>query len=484
MTHHGPPHSGDPSMRPVFPLQLDRTAKTSLVEQIRHGISAAIHSGVLRPGARLPSWQALASQLGVARGTVREAYERLVDAQMIISAGSAGTHVAARPLKRRTEDAPLFDGSDLLAMRRSPNGAASIFQIGVPAPDAFPAKVIARLRARAVREEATVAPLYPETCGDLVLRREIAAHLAIARGMVCSVEQIIITSGFGAALGLIMHVLRSGGTTAWVEDPGFPYTREALRIAGVNAVPVPVDREGIDVERGIKLAPWATLAIVTPGQQAPLGTTLTLSRRLQLIDWASRSSAWIVEDDYLGELQLSGRAAPALASLDPEGRVIHVGSFSKTISPTLRLGFIVAPTPLVAAFTVAAHCLLPAPGPAVQRATAAFMREGHYLRHLRRMKRLYANRRDGLIAALDAKGFGGRQAGLSVLVELPDSATDTTVVRAALASGLAPAPLSVWYALPKHAPQGLLLGVSTASPERVEAACALLRQVVDTASSL
>lgn len=480
MKHHEPSQAIDEHMRPAFSLQLDRAAKTSLAEQIHHGIGTAIHSGVLRPGARLPSWQTLATQLGVARGTVREAYERLVDAQMIVSAGSAGTHVAARPLKRRKEELPAFDESDLLAMRRSPDGAASIFQIGVPAPDAFPGKLIARLRARAVREEATAAPLYPETSGDFALRREIAAHMAIARGIDCSVEQIIVTSGFAAALALTMHVLRAGGQTAWVEDPGFPYAREAMRIAGVRAVPVPVDGEGMDVESGIRLAPWATLAIVTPGQQAPLGPTLSLSRRLQLIEWASRSSAWIIEDDYLGELQLSGRAAPALASLDPEGRVIHVSSFSKTISPTLRLGFIVVPPPLVSAFTEAAHYMLPAPGPAVQRAISAFMREGHYLRHLRRMKRLYASRRSVLVAALNARGFSVRPAGLSVLVDLPASASDTAIVRAALSSGIAPAPLSVWYASPDSAKPGLLLGVSTASPERVEAACDRLRQVVDS----
>jgi GntR family transcriptional regulator/MocR family aminotransferase len=471
-------------MRPNFPLDIDRTAKTSLVEQLRHGISAAIHSGVLPPGARLPSWQALAAQLGVSRGTVREAYDRLVDAQMIVSSGSAGTHVAARPTKRRTEEMPVHDESDLLAMRRSPDGAPTIFQIGVPAPDAFPVKLIARLRARAVREEAADAPLYPDARGDLELRREIAAHVAISRGIDCSLEQIFITSGFGGALGLIMHVLRACGQTAWVEDPGFPYARQAMRIAGVTIVAVPVDREGIDVESGMRLGPEATLAMVTPGQQAPLGPTLSLARRLQLIEWASQSGAWIIEDDYLGELQLSGRAAPALASLDPEGRVIHVSSFSKTISPALRLGFIVAPPALVPSFAEAATCLMPAPGPAVQRATAAFMGEGHYLRHLRRMKRLYASRRDLLIASLKARGFSGRPAGLTILVELPESADDAAIVRTAAAFGIAPAPLSVWFESLDHARPGLLLGVSTAYSERVDAACDQLRLAVDAHSPM
>jgi GntR family transcriptional regulator/MocR family aminotransferase len=467
-------------MRPAFSLQLNRTAKTSLVEQIRHGIGTAIHGGVLRPGARLPSWQVLATQLGVARGTVRKAYERLVDARMIVSSGSAGTHVAAMPAKQRKEDTLGADETDGLDVRHRHAEGPAIFQMGVPAPDAFATQVFARLRAATAREEAVGSPMYPDGRGELALRREIAAHVAISRGMDCSVEQIFVTSGFGGALSLIMHVLRACGRTAWVEDPGFPYSRQAMRIAGVTTVPVPVDREGIDVDAGIQLAPQATLAMVTPAQQAPLGPALSHARRLHLIDWATSSGAWIIENDYLGDLQLSGRAAPALASLDPGGRIIHVGSFSRTISPSLRLGFIVAPAPLVPAFAEAATCLVPAPGTAVQRATAAFMGDGHYLRHLHRMKRLYAGRRDTLIDSLKARGIDGEPAGLAVLVHLPASADDTAIVRAAAAYGIAPAPLSAWFASQDRARPGMLLGVANASGEKVDAACDRLRQAVDS----
>src|SRR5690606_37193005 len=165
-------------------------------------------------------------------------------------------------------------------------------------------------------------------------------------------------------------------------------------------VPVPVDADGIDIDHGLRHAADAKLVVVTPGQQAPLGATLSLERRLRLLDCAAASGAWVIEDDYLSELQLAGRAAPALASLDRAGRVIHIGSFSKTISPTLRLGFIVAPVDLVVRFADVAACLAPPPGPSTQLATAAFMREGHYLRHLRRLKRAYASKRDALLAEL------------------------------------------------------------------------------------
>jgi GntR family transcriptional regulator / MocR family aminotransferase len=484
MKHHKCSVSVPEAMRPAFSIQLDRKADTSLVEQIRHGISAAIDGGVLAPGARLPSWQVLAAQLGVARGTVREAYDRLVDAQMIVSSGSAGTHVAARPTRRRTDEAVIDDPADQLMMRRDPDGRAAMFQVGVPAQDAFPVDVFARLRARTAREEVLAGPVYADSRGDLDLRREIAAHLALSRGIECSVAQIFITSGFAGAMAVVMHVLRACGQTAWLEDPGFPYARQAMQLAGVTTVPVPVDAEGIDVDAGLRRAPTATLAMVTPGQQAPLGYTLSLERRLQLIDWATRRGAWIIEDDYLGELQLSGRAAPALASLDTDGRVIHIGSFSKTISPALRLGFIVAPPSLVPVFTSAASSLLPAPGTAVQRATAAFMGEGHYLRHLRRMKRLYASRRDQLLAALARRGLSGHPAGLAVLVDLPEHADDAAIVRAAIAGGIAPNPLSIWFHSPDHARRGLLLGVATVRCERLDEACDRLRRAIDSASDL
>ncbi len=209
-----------------------------------------------------------------------------------------------------------------------------------------------------------------------------------------------------------------------------------------------------------------------------MGPTLSLARRLSLLDWATQSGAWIVEDDYLGELQLRGRAAPALASLDRAGRVIHVGTFSKTVSPTLRLGFVVVPPALVAPFTEAATCLAPAPGPAVQLAVAEFMREGHYLRHLRRMKRVYAGRRDALKAQLESVGLSARAAGLAMLLELPDEARDTVIAREATAFGMAPTPLSPWYSGATSRRSGLLLGIATAPGDRLVECCDRLQRLI------
>ncbi|AEG57741.1 transcriptional regulator, GntR family with aminotransferase domain [Sinorhizobium meliloti AK83] len=345
-------------------LELDRSAKTPLTEQIRKGISTAIESGVLAPGARLPSWLDLAAQLGVARGTVRTAYEKLSAAQLIVASRAGGTRVADRPAAIARVEQPPDPGSFLERYLEMTAGPA-IFQMGVPALETFAATLFARIRSQAVRAESSAPAIYPDPRGELDLRREIAGYLAVARGIECSPSEVIITGGYASGLGL-------------------------------------------------------TLVVVTAGQQAPLGPTLSLARRLRLLDWAAQTQAWVIEDDYLSGLRLNGRAAPALASLDRAGRVVHIGSFSKTISPALRLGFLVAPPALASCFAEVAACLAPPPGPALQLATAEFMRDGHYMRHLRRTKRVYSAQRDALLECLPHAGEAG-VAGLAVLLRLPDA---------------------------------------------------------------
>ena len=240
----------------------------------------------------------------------------------------------------------------------------------------MPRKVWSRLLVRGAREAASAAPTYPDPRGDPDLRREIAAYLGLARGLPCTPGQVFITSGFAGALGLVILGLHLAGRRVWMEEPGFPLTRLALRHGDVVPEPVPVDGEGLIVAEGERRADDAAAVIVTAGQQAPLGMTLSAARRAALLAWADRRQAWIIEDDYLGELQLGGRAAPALASLDRSGRVLHAGSFSKTISPGLRLGYLVVPPQLATHFGEVAATLAPAGAPVVQRAVTHFMAEG------------------------------------------------------------------------------------------------------------
>lgn len=459
-------------------LKLDRSARTPLAEQIHRGVRAAIENGVLAPGARLPSWQDLAAQLGVARGTVRTAYEKLSSAQLIVAARATGTHVADRPSSPVRQDKTPEPGSFMETYRELTAGPA-IFQMGVPAPETLPATLLARMRAQAVRAEMSAPAIYPDPRGEPDLRREIAAYLALARGIACAPSQIIITAGFSGGLGLVLRVLGLEQKKVWVEDPGFPFTRHGLELARLSIAPIPVDADGIDVSYGLKHAPDAALAVVTPGQQAPLGSTLSLDRRSRLLDWAAQSSAWVIEDDYLSELQLKGRATPALASLDRAGRVIHIGSFSKTVTPALRLGFVVAPTALASRFAEAAACLAPPPGPALQLAMAGFMREGHYLRHLRRTKRVYAAQGEALLKLLRARTENVALAGLAAILRLPDGAPDLSIAREAASFGLAPTPLSLWYASKASARSGLLLGIATSPQKRIEASCERLFQIID-----
>ncbi|QCP52756.1 PLP-dependent aminotransferase family protein [Trinickia violacea] len=458
-------------------IQLDRSAKTPLAEQIRKAICTAIESGVLSPGARLPSWLDLAAQLGVARGTVRLAYDRLADAQLIIASRTTGTRVADRP-PAPVQAEERHDPGSFMEMYGELTEGPVMFRMGVPGQETLPAKLFTKVRSFAVRAENCAAVNYPDPRGELELRREIAAYLAISRGVTCSPAQIVITSGFSGGLGLTLRVLGLEGKRAWVENPCFPFTRHGLELANMSLSPIPVDAEGLDIDYGLEHEPNTDLVVITPGQQAPLGPTLSLTRRLRLLDWASKKGVWIIEDDYLSELQLTARAAPALASLDRGQRVIHIGSFSKTISPALRLGFVVAPLPLVSRFAEVAACLAPAPWMSVQLATARFMRDGHYMRHLRRMKRLYAAQRDALLKCLEQRTIETTTAGLAVLVRLPDGASDMSIARALSAFGLGPAPLSPWYASPASARSGLLLGVATSPERHLATSCDRLHEVI------
>ena len=461
-------------------IGLDHSRRTSLSAQIYSAIRDAIESGKLASGARLPSWSDLAAQLGVSRGTVRAAYERLIDEQFAIGLGAAGTRVAERPAVPiaagwSPEAPPLPDLFD--AFGATPRA----FQMGVPSQDAFPFKLWSRILARAARR-ASAAPVgYPDPRGEPDLRREIAAYLGVARGLRCSPSQVFVTAGFSGALSLAIRGLGMEGRQAWIEDPGFPLTRTALGLAGMTVTAVPVDADGLDVEAGIRQAKEAALAVVTPGQQAPLGMTMSLPRRIALLAWARENDAWIVEDDYLSELQLSGRAAPALASIDQDGRVLHVGSFSKTISPALRLGFLVVPPDMTRRFADIAACLAPAPAACIQHAVTEFMHDGHYLRHLRRMKRLYASHREALLSCLKELGSNAIKiqatAGMAVVTTLPAEVSDVDIALRARAFGLAPVPLSPWYTGTSR-PQGLLLGVTNLTERTLAADCARLLELV------
>jgi len=428
-------------------------------------------------GSRLPSDRALAAQLGVARGTVRVAYDRLTDEGLIFGAGSSGTWVCSKlpPIPSGHEE--ILD-RPLAGFTRPYSSAPLPFQVGVPAHDAFPSKIWERMRARAVRADALSYTTYADPRGEPELRSQIASHLAVSRQIQSHPDQIIVTSGYRSGLMLTLTALQARGQKAWVEEPGYPLGRRALELAGLAVEPIPVDAEGLCVEDGIARSPDALVALVTPGQQAPLGVTLSPKRRRDLLRWAKAQSSWIIEDDYLGELQLDGRATPALASGDGAERVIHIGTFSKTMSPALGLGFVVVPKMITEQFVEIAAVMLPAPNRTTQLAMAEFLTDGHFLRHLRQMKDLYCERRALALTHLSKAFPVVVGSGLGLVTFLPETANDLMLVSKARELGLAPSAVSPWYTA-DNAKRGFILGITNLRADNIGAACEKIQDVIE-----
>jgi GntR family transcriptional regulator/MocR family aminotransferase len=340
----------------------------------------------------------------------------------------------------------------------------------------------ARLEARHWKLAPDELLNYSDPAGHYPLRESVAAYLQTSRGVVCTPEQVIITTGSQQGLDLAARLLLDPGEAVWVEDPGYLGARGAFLAAGARVVAVGVDREGLDVAAGRRLEPRARLAYVTPSHQYPLGVTLSLRRRLELLEWASEHSAWIVEDDYDSEYRYRGRPLAALQGLDRQGRVIYVGTFSKVMMPGLRLGYLVVPPDLVEAF-VAGRALMDRhpPGP-VQAVLAEFIREGHFVRHIKRTRLLYAERQEALIQAL-RRHFGGwlevegAEAGLHLAAWLPPGIDDQEASRLAAEQGIEALPLSA-YSLCRLPRGGLMLGYAAFTPAELAEGVAALREAL------
>lgn len=441
----------------------------SLQQQLYDRIRSAIAEGRLAPGERLPSTRALAGDLAVARGTVEAAYARLAGEGYVLARGAAGTVVS--PALRLPPEPPRRPADRSPAPRGRPAvGSPLAFRMGLPALDKFPRTLWARLAARAARRLGGTSLAYPDAAGLPALRETIVSYLAVSRGVACSPRQVVITGGYQAAVGMLARLLLRSGERVWFEEPGYPFARRALETAGVRPVPVPVDGDGLQVERAQAEAPDARLAVVTPTHQAPLGVALSLPRRQALLAWASATDAWVIEDDYDSEFHYIGHKLPALKSLDAADRVIYAGSFSKTLFPGLRLGYLVLPTPLAGPVTellFTSQHGLPVLG---QMVAADFMAEGHFARHLKRMRALYATRRAALAEALTVI-FGDRltidhqAGGLHLIARFPDRIDDIDMAARAGEQGLAPAALSEQYAGPERR-HGLLLAFTNIPEER------------------
>ena len=451
-------------------LSPDQTRQTAVFDHLRQSIL----TGTLPAGGRLPPSRALARELGVARQTVVLAYERLAAEGYVRGRTGSGTYVstdlpdqapapaepprvAAAALSARGQR---IASIQVNATARDP-ALGLLLAGGLPAPDLFPIKDWARCANRVLKPLAGEFASYPPPQGLLVLREQIAAHLAATRGLVADPGCIIITAGTQQALRTAADLLLDPGDPAWVEDPGYIAGRGALLAAGAILVPIPSDAGGMDVATGVATQPKARVALVAPSHATPLGGAMPIGRRLALLDWARREKAWILEDDCDSEFRWEGKPLPPLASLDRAGQVIYCGTFSKTLAPALRIGFAIVPAPLVPAF-VRARTLTDRGTEAFTQATLAeFMRLGLLSPHIRRMRTEYARRREALLEALAKNVNHGvplaAPGGLHMVLQLDDTADEAAVARACRARDLAVAPLGAYFAGPPKM-KGLVIG--------------------------
>ena len=468
-------------------LELGHGNRAPLHQQLTQQLRVAILSRQLHPGQRLPATRTLAQQLEVSRSTVVTAVEQLVDEGYLESAVGSGTFISSKLSVSRPEPAlirprvgprpvgPLskrghrmvkdFGGAELNPFQARP------FAHNIPALDLFPTGIWNRLTNRVQRNPSRHLMNYGEPAGFRPLRHAIADYVAESRGVNCESEQVIITSGSQKAIHLSASLLLDPDDQVLMEDPGAVLAGQVFQAQGAKLRAVSVDDDGLDVTKALTMAPNAKLAYVTPSCQYPLGVTLPVSRRLNLLEWAARKSAWILEDDEDSEFRFVGRSAPSMQGLDQAGRVIYVWSFSEVLFPSLRLGVLIVPPDLVEAFSVSNGLVDRGPPSWPQAVLYEFINDGYFASHIRRMRSAYAARKQALLDALDAELSGLLEPkpvenGLRILANLSPELIDGDAERAAGQRGITCYALSR-YCKQRSDMQGLILGFACTPQEEM-----------------
>jgi GntR family transcriptional regulator/MocR family aminotransferase len=479
-------------------IAVDRKAAKPLHKQIYDAYRSMIVSRNLGAGQQIPSTRALAAELRISRIPVLTAYSQLLAEGYFESRAGAGTFVCSSlPDQLTSSDRGSSRSADLRSGTRVTSRRAMLlpayerlpwfrglgaFNVSQPAFDQFPFLTWSRIVMRHCRSPHARELQYGGPLGFAELRKAICAYLRTARAVQCDPDQVMIVAGSQQALEITTRVLLDDRSAAWVEEPGYWLTRQALTAAGCRQVPVPVDSEGLDVAFGVKKCRKARAAFVAPSHQYPLGATMSASRRLQLLDWAQSSGAWVIEDDYDSEYRYGNMPIASLQGLDHNSRVIYVGTFSKTLFPSLRLGYIVIPTDLVGRFAAVRHAMDIAPPHFFQAVLTDFMNEGHFARHIRRMRQLYAQRRIALVDELQRE-FGsalevrGSEAGMHLAVILPKGFRDQEVAARAARENLWLTPLSPAY-VGETPRQGFILGFGNTTAEAMPKAVCQLKSVL------
>jgi GntR family transcriptional regulator/MocR family aminotransferase len=464
-------------------------ADARLYQALYDHLRAAIFSGELKGGMKLPSTRALAEELNISRNTVLNAYRQLLAEGYLEAREGSGTFVAgvlpetllmaarhdtpgtARPQPVEAAQPVFAEHAKMqMAVSQPPSGGKPPrpFLAEAPALDAFPYQLWTRLIVRQARRMPISAFRYQDSAGYRPLREAIAAQVTVSRQVHCALEQVMIVPGSQGALDLAARVLVNDGDPVWMEDPGYPGARGAFAGVGAQVTPIPIDQEGLMVEAGIERAPQARLVYITPSHQFPLGMTMSFSRRLALLDWAGNANAYILEDDYDSEFRFAERPLATLQGLDRADRVIYIGTFSKVLFPSIRIGYLILPPGLVEAF-LKVRRLIDIHSPMLEQAVLAdFISEGHYLRHLRRMRTLYAERREALLAAMRdlPLNIHAPEAGMHCVGWLPQGVDDRSVARRASEFELDLTPIST-FCIQTLARKGILLGYGAYSLQEI-----------------
>ncbi len=471
-----------------------------LYRQIYLGLRQAILDGRLAAHTKLPASRTLARHLGVGRNTVTAAYDQLAAEGYMVARTGAGSfvgeahpdplparHVNPKPLAVRREPVKLSErGAALLRLGGARRQAitARPFAPGQPDLDAFPFAVWSRLLARVWRRPGADLIHNDDPAGYAPLRRAIAAFLRASRALDCEADQVIVVSGAQQALDLICRVVLDPGDEVWVEDPGFPGVDGALQGVGGRIAAIPIDENGLDVARGTARAPKARAVLCTPSRNHPLGTTMSLQRRLELLRWAEDNTSWIIEDDYDSEFRYDGRPLTSLQGLDRAGRVIYVGTFSRILFPAVRLGYVVAPPDLMPALLAVRTYMDGHTTLITQAALAAFFEDGQFSSHLRRMRSLYRARRDCLLETLArlcpaARVTATVESGTHLVIAPPEAANgdgqDVAMAARLADAGLTCPPLSRYFRNPPGQ-AGLILGFARFDEKEIHSGIALLAE--------
>jgi GntR family transcriptional regulator/MocR family aminotransferase len=479
-----------------------RGATGPLYRRIYHALKSGIRAGRLGPAARLPSTRALASDLGVSRNTVMLAYEQLAAEGYVVNRDRSTSSVAGAlaPRALPASSTPKAEGQARISsyarrLTKNPGmppsgsyasrpGLRYDFRYGRPAVDEFPREIWRRLLAARARRTGRDALGYGPPAGYGPLREALCEYLRRARGLSCDAEQIVIVNGSQQGIDLTARVLLDPGDGAIVEEPRYPGATLTFEAAGARLIRIPVDAQGLDIRKLPQAGARARLAYVTPCHQFPTGVIMPLERRLALLDWASRAGAWVVEDDYISEFRYEGRPLEALQALDKNGRVIYIGTFSKTLFPALRLAYLVLPRPLVRPFLAAKWVADRFSAMLAQEALADFITSGQFERYLRRAGARNAARRRALIGALrqhfgDRVEIAGENTGVHLLVwlnDVPKRDLEPLIARAAHADvGLYP--ISPYYESPPRR-AGLLFGYASLTEADIRAGIRRLAEVV------